>query len=95
VKTLSAQELGNAAYKNKNFAEAIRLYDLASEKDDTDMSFLTNRAAVQFEQASPPPHGAATALLTRTQAPGTRHIYSFARMTVVDGWCIWAAVQEL
>jgi len=44
------KELGNAAYKNKNFAEAIRLYDLASEKDDTDMSFLTNRAAVQFEQ---------------------------------------------
>ncbi len=49
------QELGNAAYKNKNFDEAIRLYDLASEKDGTDMSFLTNRAAVLFEQALPCP----------------------------------------
>ncbi len=34
---------GNAAYKAKNFEEAIAHYDEAVRLDDTDISFITNR----------------------------------------------------
>ena len=40
-----AKERGNAAYKAKNFEEAIKHYDAAIELDDSDISFLTNRYA--------------------------------------------------
>jgi stress-induced-phosphoprotein 1 len=43
------KELGNAAYKKKSFDEAIAHYSKAVELDDTDISFLTNRAAVYLE----------------------------------------------
>jgi tetratricopeptide (TPR) repeat protein len=43
------KEQGNAAYKKKDFAVAVAHYDRALELDDTDISFLTNRAAVFFE----------------------------------------------
>eukprot|EP00887_Chlorella_sp_A99_P005251 scaffold1.g5251.t1 len=43
------KELGNAAYKAKNFDDALQHYGRALELDDTDISFLTNRAAVHFE----------------------------------------------
>lgn len=44
------KELGNAAYKKKEFDAAIEHYNKALELYDGDISFLTNRAAVKFEQ---------------------------------------------
>ena len=44
------KELGNEAYKKKEFAAAIEHYNKALELYDRDVSFLTNRAAVKFEQ---------------------------------------------
>lgn len=44
------QDLGNEAYKKKDFDTAIRHYNRALELYDADMTFLTNRAAVFFEQ---------------------------------------------
>lgn len=43
------KEAGNAAYKKKDFETAIAYYSKAIELDDTDISFLTNRAAVYLE----------------------------------------------
>lgn len=43
------KELGNAAYKKKAFEDAIAHYSRAVELDDTDVTFLTNRAAVYLE----------------------------------------------
>nr|XP_043629595.1 hsp70-Hsp90 organizing protein 3-like [Erigeron canadensis] len=43
------KEKGNAAYKKKDFDTAIECYTKAVELDDTDISFLTNRAAVYLE----------------------------------------------
>ncbi|XP_018014215.1 stress-induced-phosphoprotein 1 [Hyalella azteca] len=44
------KEKGNAAYKKKNFETAITHYEKAIEIDPTDMTFLTNLAAVKYEQ---------------------------------------------
>jgi len=44
----AAQEAGNAAYK-KDCETAIQHYMKAMELDDEDISYLTNRAAVDFE----------------------------------------------
>nr|ABK24283.1 unknown [Picea sitchensis] len=43
------KELGNAAYKKKDFEIAIKHYTKAMDLDDEDISFLTNRAAVYLE----------------------------------------------
>ena len=43
------KQAGNAAYKKKDFEEAIRRYNAAIELDSTDISFLSNRAAVYLE----------------------------------------------
>ncbi|KAJ8764191.1 hypothetical protein K2173_005371 [Erythroxylum novogranatense] len=43
------KELGNAAYKKKDFETAIAHYTKALELDDEDISFLTNCAAVYLE----------------------------------------------
>ncbi|XP_074268495.1 hsp70-Hsp90 organizing protein 2-like [Silene latifolia] len=43
------KELGNAAYKKKDFETAIGHYSKAIELDDEDISYLTNRAAVYLE----------------------------------------------
>uniref|UniRef100_A0A6N2JXX5 STI1 domain-containing protein n=1 Tax=Salix viminalis TaxID=40686 RepID=A0A6N2JXX5_SALVM len=43
------KELGNAAYKKKEFEKAIEHYTKAMELDDEDISYLTNRAAVYLE----------------------------------------------
>lgn len=43
------KETGNAAYKKKDFETAIAHYSKATELDDSDISFLTNRAAVYLE----------------------------------------------
>jgi len=44
------KEAGNEAYKKKEFEAAILHYNKAIELFDGDISFLTNRAAVKFEQ---------------------------------------------
>ncbi|KAK9807977.1 hypothetical protein WJX73_009842 [Symbiochloris irregularis] len=43
---------GNAAYKARRFEEAIGHYDKAYDLNDTDISSITNRAAVHFEMGS-------------------------------------------
>lgn len=51
--TLQAEKekvLGNAAYKKKDFEAALTHYDKAFELDGTDMTYLSNKAAVYFEQ---------------------------------------------
>jgi len=49
VLALKEKEAGNAAYKKKDFENAVQLYSKAIELDDADISFLTNRAAVFLE----------------------------------------------
>jgi stress-induced-phosphoprotein 1 len=49
AKALKEKELGNAAYKAKDFSKAIQHYDAAIQLDDSDISFLTNRSPL------PPP----------------------------------------
>eukprot|EP01023_Acetabularia_acetabulum_P000337 TRINITY_DN10134_c0_g1_i1.p1 TRINITY_DN10134_c0_g1~~TRINITY_DN10134_c0_g1_i1.p1 ORF type:complete len:617 (+),score=132.73 TRINITY_DN10134_c0_g1_i1:86-1852(+) len=49
---LKEKDLGNAAYKQKDFETAIKHYDKAMELYEDDISFLTNRAAVYFEMAN-------------------------------------------
>lgn len=49
-KSLEEKELGNAAYKRKDFETALDHYGKAIKLDPKNMSFLTNRAAVYFEQ---------------------------------------------
>ena len=48
-KALKEKEMGNAAYKKKDFETAIKHYSTAMEIDDEDISFITNRAAVHLE----------------------------------------------
>jgi len=47
---IALKEQGNTAYKAKKFEEALELYGKAFVKDGTNMSVLTNMAAVYFEQ---------------------------------------------
>ncbi|KAJ8767688.1 hypothetical protein K2173_018246 [Erythroxylum novogranatense] len=49
AKAVKEKELGNAAYKKKDFGTAIEHYTKALELDDEDISYLTNRAAVYLE----------------------------------------------
>ena len=44
LQSLEEKELGNAAYKRKDFETALEHYGKAIELDPTNMSFLTNRA---------------------------------------------------
>lgn len=44
------KQAGNAAYKQKEFDTAVKHYTKAIELDGTDISFLTNLAAVHFER---------------------------------------------
>ncbi|KAG7272721.1 hypothetical protein CRUP_038167 [Coryphaenoides rupestris] len=48
-KALKAKELGNAAYKNKDFETALKHYELALSHDPTNMTYISNQAAVFFE----------------------------------------------
>lgn len=50
AEALAAKELGNAAYRKRDFDAALGHYDKAIELDPSDMSFRTNKAAVYFEQ---------------------------------------------
>ncbi|KAI8380059.1 hypothetical protein BD560DRAFT_347647 [Blakeslea trispora] len=47
---LAEKDLGNAAYKKREFEAALTHYDKAYELDNTNITFLTNKAAVLFEQ---------------------------------------------
>ena len=47
---LEEKALGNAAYKKKDFEVAISHYQKAIELDPTEITFLSNLAAVYFEQ---------------------------------------------
>ncbi|OZJ02857.1 hypothetical protein BZG36_03218 [Bifiguratus adelaidae] len=47
---IKEKEQGNALYKQHQFDEAIQHYDKAWELDNTDITYLTNKAAVLFEQ---------------------------------------------
>ncbi|CAN8245262.1 unnamed protein product [Cochlearia groenlandica] len=49
LKALKEKEMGNAAYKKKDFETAINHYSTAMEIDDEDISYITNRAAVHLE----------------------------------------------
>lgn len=49
AEAVKEKEAGNEAYKKKDFQSAIDHYNKAIELDDTDISFVTNRAAVYFE----------------------------------------------
>ncbi|NXD47040.1 STIP1 protein, partial [Copsychus sechellarum] len=43
------KELGNAAYKRKEFPAALEHYTRAEQLDPTNMTYVTNQAAVYFE----------------------------------------------
>lgn len=47
---LKAKELGNKAYKAKQFDVAIKHYDEAIALDSTDITFYNNKGAVNFEK---------------------------------------------
>jgi len=49
-KALAEKQLGNDAYKKKDFDEAIAHYSKAVELNPKEMTFLSNIAAVMFEQ---------------------------------------------
>jgi len=44
VQALKEKELGNAAYKKKEFEEALQHYDRAIELDPDTITFMTNKA---------------------------------------------------
>jgi len=50
AEALKAKEEGNNFYKQKKFEDALKCYTKAAELDPYDMTFLSNRAAVYFEQ---------------------------------------------
>ncbi|TFJ85938.1 hypothetical protein NSK_002758 [Nannochloropsis salina CCMP1776] len=49
---LEAKERGNQHYMKKEFVEALAAYEDAIVKDPSNMAFLTNKAAVFFEQGN-------------------------------------------
>nr|XP_019941387.1 PREDICTED: stress-induced-phosphoprotein 1 [Paralichthys olivaceus] len=49
-KALKEKELGNAAYKNKDFEAALKHYEEAIKHDPTNMMYISNQAAVYFEK---------------------------------------------
>ena len=45
---VAAKSAGNDFYKNKDFASALSKYDEAISLDPTNMTFISNKAAVYF-----------------------------------------------
>jgi len=52
TEALKEKELGNEAYKKRDFAAAHKHYDRAIELDPANITFLTNKAAVYFEEGA-------------------------------------------
>lgn len=46
LQALKEKELGNAAYKNKDFETALKHYEQAIEDDPTNMTYITNQAGI-------------------------------------------------
>ncbi len=46
----SKKNEGNAAYKSKDFARALELYEEAINLNPNELAYYTNKAAVYFEQ---------------------------------------------
>lgn len=44
LQALKEKELGNAAYKNKDFETAVKHYDEAMKHDPTNMTYISNKA---------------------------------------------------
>jgi len=51
TEALKEKELGNEAYKKRDFTTAHQHYDRAIELDPKNVTFMTNKAAVYFEEA--------------------------------------------
>ncbi|XP_056267578.1 stress-induced-phosphoprotein 1 [Pseudoliparis swirei] len=49
-KAVKEKDLGNAAYKNKDFDTALKHYEEAVKHDSTNMTYISNQAAVFFEK---------------------------------------------
>uniref|UniRef100_H3CX13 Stress-induced-phosphoprotein 1 n=1 Tax=Tetraodon nigroviridis TaxID=99883 RepID=H3CX13_TETNG len=47
---LKEKELGNSAYKTRDFESALKHYEAAIKHDPTNMSYISNKAAVYFEK---------------------------------------------
>lgn len=43
---LKEKDLGNAAYKNKDFENALKHYDQALQHDPTNMTYMSNQAGL-------------------------------------------------
>lgn len=50
TQALRSKEEGNTFYKQRKFEDALRCYSAAAELDPQDMTYLSNKAAVYFEQ---------------------------------------------
>lgn len=50
AEAVAEKDLGNAAYKKKDFETALKHYNKAVDLDSTNIIFRNNRAAVHFEQ---------------------------------------------
>jgi tetratricopeptide (TPR) repeat protein len=53
---LAEKDLGNAAYKKRQFEEALQHYDKAWELDNTNMTVLTNKAGKHEKFPTSLPH---------------------------------------
>lgn len=51
---LAEKELGNQAYKKREFETALSHYDKAYELDNTNITFLTNKAGKVYTQQKNP-----------------------------------------
>lgn len=48
LQALKEKELGNTAYKNKDFETALKHYEEAIRQDPTNMSYISNKAGTHM-----------------------------------------------